>query len=208
MATTANPPPGAYAVGEHNGSDPFVASANDAHRQRYSAFDNSHFSTYLNGSPTQTKRALQAHLAETTRRLQETSHLGASLVQQRTELEERLEQVEKQEDDTDIGPELRSRLVELEKEFNEVGRETARVFLPKSRAASGETDATAGASVYTSEAQHSPSKVSVPSRKQRNQQPSQYTDLELATEISISLLAQVKGLQAVLLEKDDSLGLS
>jgi hypothetical protein len=205
MATTANPPLGAYAVGDHNGSDPFVTSANDAHRQRYSAFDNSQFSMYLTGSPTQTKRALQAHLAETTRRLQETSHLGRSLVQQRDELQERLKEVETQEDDADIGPELRSRLAELEKEFNEVGRETARVFLPKSRAPSGETDATAGGSVYTSEAQHSPSKVSVPSRKQRNQQPSRMTDVALATEISTSLLAQLKDLQAVLLEKDESL---
>ncbi|KAF2678111.1 hypothetical protein K458DRAFT_317747 [Lentithecium fluviatile CBS 122367] len=205
MATTANPPPGAYAVEDHNGSDPFVTSAQDAHRQRYAAFDNSQFSLYLNGSPAQARRALQAHLAETTRRLQETSHLGNSLVQQRKELEERLKEVEKQEEDTDIGPELRSKLAEIEKEFNEVGRETARVFLPKSRVPSGETDATAGASVYTSEAQHSPSKISVPSRKQRNQQPSRINDIALATEISTSLLAQLKDLQAVLLEKDDAL---
>ncbi|KAF1961599.1 hypothetical protein CC80DRAFT_401626 [Byssothecium circinans] len=202
---TANLPPGAYAVEDHNGLDPFVASPHDAHRQRYSAFDNSQFSLYLNGSPAQAKKALQAHLAETTRRLQETSHLGNALVQQRKELEEKLNEVDKQEADTDIGPELRSRLAELEKEFNEVGRETARAFLPKSRVPSGESDATAGASVYTSEAQHSPSKVSVPSRKQRNQQPSRINDIALATEISTSLLAQLKDLQAVLLEKDEAL---
>jgi len=205
MASTANPPPGAYAVDDRNGSDPFLASSNDAHRQRYSAFDNSQFSLYLNGSPAQAKRALQAHLSETTRRLQETSQLGNSLVQQRKELEERLKDVDKHEEDTDIGPELRSKLAELEKEFNEVGRETARAFLPKSRVPSGENDTTAGASVYTSEAQHSPSKISVPSRKQRNQQPSRINDIALATEISTSLLAQLRDLQAVLLEKDEAL---
>src|SRR5690242_10405416 len=151
MATTANPPPGALVVDDYSTLDPFTSQ--DGHRQRYSAFDNSQFSLYLNGSPAQAKRALAAHLAETTRRLQETSHLGNSLVQQRKELEEKLKEVEKQEADNEIGPELRQRLAELEKEFNEVGRETARVFLPKSRVPSGENDATAGgASVYSSEA--------------------------------------------------------
>ncbi|KAF2023457.1 anucleate primary sterigmata protein-like protein A [Setomelanomma holmii] len=202
---TANPPPGALAVDNHNGSDPFVSGSHDAQRQRYAAFDNSQFSLYLNGSPAQAKRALQAHLAETTRRLQETSHLGNSLVQQRKELEEKLQEVEQQQQQSDIGPELRQRLAELEKEFNEVGRETARAFLPKSRVPSGETDTASGASVYSSEAQHSPTKVSVPSRKQRNQQPSRINDIALATEISTSLLSQLKDLQAVLLEKDEAL---
>jgi hypothetical protein len=202
---TANPPLGALAVDNHNAHDPFVTDSHDAHRQRYAAFDNSQFSLYLNGSPAQAKRALQAHLTETTRRLQETSHLGNALVQQRKELEEKLQEVEQQQQDNDIGPELRQRLAELEKEFNDVGRETARAFLPKSRAASGETDAAMGASVYSSEAQHSPTKVSVPSRKQRNQQPTRINDIALATEISTSLLSQLKDLQAVLLERDEAL---
>jgi hypothetical protein len=202
---TANPPPGALGVQHHNGSDPFVAGSHDPHRQRYAAFDNSQFSLYLNGSPVQAKRALQAHLAETTRRLQETSHLGNALVQQRKELEEKLQEVDQQQQDSDIGPELRQRLAELEKEFNEVGRETARAFLPKSRVPSGEADSALGQSVYSSEAQHSPTKVSVPSRKQRNQQPSRINDIALATEISTSLLSQLKDLQAVLLERDDAL---
>ena len=178
MATTANLPPGALVVDDYSTLDPFTTQ--DGHRQRYSAFDNSQFSLYLNGSPAQAKRALEAHLAETTRRLQETSHLGNSLVQQRKELEERLKEVEGQQADNDIGPELRSRLAELEKEFNEVGRETARAFLPKSRVPSGETDPNS----YASEAMQSPTKVSVPSRKQRNQQPNRIQDIHLATEIS------------------------
>ncbi|CBX97392.1 similar to anucleate primary sterigmata protein A [Plenodomus lingam JN3] len=197
--------PGALAVEGHHGNDPFTNRAQDGQRQRYSAFDNSQFSLYLNGSPMQAKRALEAHLAETTRRLQETSHLGNALLQQRTELESRLEEVEQQEQEDDIGPELRQRLAELEKEFNEVGRETARAFLPRSRVPSGETDITGGGSVYSSEAQNSPTKVSVPSRKQRNQQPSRINDIALATEISTSLLSQLKELQAVLLEKEETL---
>jgi hypothetical protein len=202
---TANPPPGALPVDNRNGSDPFVAASHDPHRKRYAAFDNTHFTLYLNGSPMQAKRALEAHLAETTRRLQETSYLGNALVQQREELEHKLKEVDQQQQDDDIEPELRQRLAELEKEFNEVGRETARAFLPKSRVPSGENDAAGGAFVYSSEAQHSPTKVSVPSRKQRNQQPSGMNDSALAIEIATSLLSQLKDLQAVLLEKDDAL---
>ncbi|KAF2112564.1 hypothetical protein BDV96DRAFT_152553 [Lophiotrema nucula] len=204
MATMANPPPGAFAL--DNGSDPFVSNPQDAHRQRFgNAFDNTQFSLYLSGSPAQAKRALEAHLQETKRRLEDAQHVGVTLVQQRKELEEKIQEVEKHQEDNDIGPELRQRLAELEKEFHDVGRDSARAFLPKSRVPSGETDATAGASVYSSEALHSPSKVSVPSRKQRNQQSSRINDIALATEISTSLLAQLKELQAVLLEKDDAL---
>ncbi|KAF2197148.1 hypothetical protein GQ43DRAFT_220396 [Delitschia confertaspora ATCC 74209] len=205
MATTANPPPGALALSDQFETDPFFSSSHDPQRQRYSALDNPQFSLYLNGSPSQAKRALQAHLTETARRLQEASHLGNALVQQKKDLEERLREIEQQREDSDIGPELRERLSELEKEFNEVGRETARVFLPKSRVPSGETDTTASASVYSSEAFQSPSKVSVPSRKQRNQPSSRVNDITFATEISTSLLAQVKELQAALVQKDEAL---
>ncbi|OCK80796.1 hypothetical protein K432DRAFT_296921 [Lepidopterella palustris CBS 459.81] len=207
MATSANPPPGALPVEDHNGSDPFVSSSvQNPQRHRYSAFDNQQFSLYTSGSPSQTRSALQAHLAETTRRLQETSQLGNALVQQRQALEESLLEVEKKQEDNEIGPELRQKLVELEKEFNEVGRETARAIISKSRVPSGEApDAAAGASVYSSEAQPSPSKVSVPSRKLRNQQPSRVPDIKLATEISTSLLSQLRELQALLSEKDDAL---
>ncbi|KAL5424535.1 hypothetical protein PMIN07_008018 [Paraphaeosphaeria minitans] len=200
---TANSPHGAFAVEEPNGADPFVTGSHDAHRQRYAAFDSS--SLYVSGSPAQAERALQAHLAETTRRLQETSHLGNALVQQRKELEDRLREVAEQKQANDIGPGLREKLIELEKEFNEVGRETARAFLPKSRVPSGEASTATGASEFISEGHQSPTKISIPSRKQRNQQPSRINDIALATEISTSLLAQLKDLQAVLLDKDEAL---
>lgn len=202
MATVI-PPPGKFAVENPNALDPFVASNQEAQRQRYAAFDSSQDSLYLSGSPAQAKRALEAHLAETTRRLQETSNLGNALVHQRQELEERLKEVSEQEQASTVGPELRQKLAELEKEFNEVGSQTARAFMPKSRAPSGETDPSAH--VYTSESHQSPTKISVPSRKQRNHAPSRVNDIELATEISTSLLAQLRDLQAVLLEKDEAL---
>lgn len=59
--------------------------------------------------------------------------------------------------------------------------------------------------MFASQATNSPSKVSVPSRKQRNQPTSRVHDIEFATEISTSLLAQVRQLQALLAEREDSL---
>lgn len=56
---------------------------------------------------------------------------------------------------------------------------------------------------FSSQATDSPSKLNVP-RKQRNQ-ASRTDDIDFAAEISTSLLGQVRHLQAVLLERDDTL---
>lgn len=117
--------------------DPFLtASTNSSHR--FSNFDDQLFSLDHNTSPDQARRALEAHLAETERRIQEASKLGITLVQQRKDLAERLKDVEKQQSEGDITPELRQKLAEVEREYNEVGRESARAFLPKSRVSSAE----------------------------------------------------------------------
>ncbi|KAF2434558.1 hypothetical protein EJ08DRAFT_557906, partial [Tothia fuscella] len=173
-----------------------------SHRQRHTNFDTTLFSLYSNGSPSQAKRALEAHIAETDRRLQEASSLGSVLLQQKEELNSRLQDVKAQEQQDEIAPELKSKLVELEREVNEVSRETARSFLTQKRSTSGDGQES---SVFMSDANHSPSKVHAPSRKQRNQQPSRVNDLKLATDISTSLLSQVRDLQAVIAEKDDDL---
>ena len=117
--------------------DPFVSTpvGTVPHREahRYSSFD-SQLLTLNASSPTQLRRALEAHLAETERRLQETSKLGTALVQQQKDLSDKLKEVEQQQDEGDIGPELRQKLAELEKEYNEIGRESARASVgPKSR---------------------------------------------------------------------------
>lgn len=116
--------------------DPFVSSPDGpiALREphRYSSFDTQLFS--LNASsPSQAKRALEAHLAETERRLHEASNLGTALVQQQKELSDKLKEVDQQQDGSEIGPELRQKLVELEKEYNDIGRESARAFLAPKR---------------------------------------------------------------------------
>ena len=75
-------------------------------------------------------------MAETDRRIQETSKLGTTLVQQRINLAQRLQDIGSHEEESQISPELRQKLVEIEKEYNEVGRQSARAFLgPKAEAA-------------------------------------------------------------------------
>ena len=121
--------------------DPFASSRADARRasHRYSAFDTHLFANYQPAaSPASAKRALQAHLSETDRRLEEASKLGTALVQQRQDLTQRLKEVGEQQDE-EIGPELRQKLAEVEKEYNELGRESARAFLThKSRGGAAE----------------------------------------------------------------------
>jgi hypothetical protein len=118
--------------------DPFLSSSTSSNHQRFSPFDAQLFALGHSASPDQAKRALEAHLAETERRIQDASRLGTTLVEQRKELADRLKDVEKQQSDADIGPELRQKLSDIEKEYNEVGRESARAFWPKSRVSSSE----------------------------------------------------------------------
>ncbi|KAH8594085.1 hypothetical protein B0O99DRAFT_595795 [Bisporella sp. PMI_857] len=195
-------------------NDPFRSSTSSNHH-RFSHFDNQLFALGPATSPEQAKRALEAHLAETEKRIQEASKLGTTLVQQRKELAERLHEVEKQQNEGDLTPELKQKLVDIEKEYNEVGLDSARAFLPKSRVSSAEMAAgspfvgdakrSASPSKFESQGTSSPSKLSVPNRKQRNQPSNRVHDIEFATEISTSLLGQVRHLQALLVEKEDAL---
>ncbi len=124
--------------------DPFTQTPAPTQEQRrphrYSSFDTQSFAiNQPTSSPSQAKRALEAHIKETDRRLQEASTLGTALVKQRKELADRLVEVEKQQVEREIGPELRQKLIEVEKEYSEIGRDSARAFLiPKARVSSAE----------------------------------------------------------------------
>lgn len=124
--------------------DPFSQTPNPTQDQRrphrYSSFDTQLFDiNQSTSSPSQAKRALEAHIKETDRRLQEASTLGTALVNQRKELATRLAEVDKQQGEREIGPELRQKLIEVEKEYSEIGRDSARAFLiPKARVSSSE----------------------------------------------------------------------
>lgn len=112
-------------------NDPFVASASTAAHHRFSAFDHELFAAGPGSSPRQAKRALESHLAETERRLDEAGKLGTALVSQRKALAEQLQEIEKLQADGELGPELRQKLVEIEREYNDLARESARAFIPK-----------------------------------------------------------------------------
>ncbi|PGH07517.1 hypothetical protein AJ79_06252 [Helicocarpus griseus UAMH5409] len=201
--------------------DPFVSNPaptgvqpQQRESHRFSSFGSQLF-TLNASSPSQVKRALEAHLAETERRLHDASKLGTALVQQQKDLSDKLRDIEQQQEEGEIGPDLRRKLADLEKEYNEIGRESARASLgPKSRLVHNEEDVQgtpsfdrhpASPAVFSSQATSSPSKVTVPSRRQRNQQSSRVHDIEFATEISTSLLAQVRQLQGLLVERDETI---
>ncbi|KAF7561214.1 hypothetical protein G7046_g2910 [Stylonectria norvegica] len=203
-------------------NDPFVSNTPAPAHHRYSTFDNDLFAAGPASSPRQAKRALEAHLAETERRLEEAGKLGTALVSQRKALTERLQEVEKLQAEDDMNPELRQKLVEIEKEYNDLARESARAFLPKQRVPSNEINPgspfvqegrsgrrseqrSVSPSKFESQATGSPTKLSVPNRKIRNQPSNRVHDIEFAAEISTSLLAQVRNLQAMLSERDEEL---
>ncbi|KAI5196159.1 hypothetical protein AUEXF2481DRAFT_299282 [Aureobasidium subglaciale EXF-2481] len=200
MATTANL--------SSNGDDPFVnPNATQPSPHRYASFDNQVFSLYNSGSPAQAKRALEAHLKDTERRIQDASKLGTTLLQQRKDLAARLKDVEEGASE-EITPELQKKLDQLEKDYTEIGKDSARAFLPKSRIVSTDFSAAPPSpAVFTSDSRTSPVKRGPieSSRRQRNQPTNRVHDIEFATEISTSLLAQVRQLQAVLAEKENAL---
>ncbi|KAJ8119224.1 hypothetical protein ONZ43_g3783 [Nemania bipapillata] len=197
-------------------NDPFHSVGPTHHR--FSHFNAQLFALGPNASPAQAKRALEAHLAETDRRMEEAGKLGTALVQQRSELTERLREVEKLQSEGELPDDLRHKLVEIEKDYNEVARESARAFLPKSRVPSNEAVAgspfvpegkggkrSVSPSKFEAQATGSPTKFSVPNRKIRNQPSNRIHDIEFAAEISTSLIAQVRNLQGLLAEKDEEL---
>ncbi|EXJ83899.1 hypothetical protein A1O1_07528 [Capronia coronata CBS 617.96] len=191
-------------------SDPFVDDfqpRHSSHAHRYSSLvDPDSITLGASTSPSQAKRSIIAHLAETERRLHDAQKLGESLLLQQSQLTEKLREVEEQQGDAEISPELRQRLADLEREHDDVGKEIARALLgPKSRAVSGEEKPGPEQSTFSSQATASPTKVTAPSRRQRNQPSNRAGDLQFAADISTSLLAQVRQLQGAVAERDELL---
>ncbi|KAL2401242.1 Anucleate primary sterigmata protein A [Exophiala dermatitidis] len=210
MAGSENTPNNDMHASVNDLSDPFVDEFQprvSSHAHRYSSLvDPDSITLGTSASPSQVKRSIIAHLAETERRLQDAQKLGQSLLLQQSQLTEKLHEVEAQQGDAEISPELRQRLADLEKEHNDVGKEIARALLgPKSRAVSGEEKPPSEQSTFSSQATASPTKVTAPSRRQRNQPSNRAGDLQFAADISTSLLAQVRQLQSAVAERDELL---
>lgn len=120
--------------GVNNTGDPFTINETPTRPSRsllrHSSFDTQLFAlNHPSSSPAQAKRALEEHLAETDRRIQETSKLGTTLVQQRSSLNQRIRDVETHGERETITPELREKLKQIEREYQEIGRQSAKVFL-------------------------------------------------------------------------------
>lgn len=166
-------------------------------QHRYSSFDTKLFQQYSRGSPTLPKRTL------------EEPDLGLadsiSLELQKRQLSERIDGVGRAQTDNDIGPELRQKLTDLELEYNDIERESARQGPRSPRKASHENgDQAAEGSYFAGNARGSPTKPQA-SRVNRNAPSGRVHDIEFATEISTSLLAQLRHLQGVLAEKEEAL---
>lgn len=136
MATTMASDKPSLVIGQEDAPDPFISTP--SHDTRFSGFDSQTFDFGPDASPTSAKHALEAHLADTERRMEEAGKLGTALVQQRKELTERLREVEQLEAEDELSPDLKKKLMVIEKDFNEVARESARAFLPKQRVPSNE----------------------------------------------------------------------
>jgi hypothetical protein len=136
MANLFGPDKAVGGVG--NVPDPFATSPSAPTHLRYGNFDEQLFALGPGASAEQARRALQAHLKDTERRMEEAGKLGTMLVQQQRELTDRLREVEELESEEMLNPDLRQKLVEIEKDYNEVAKESARAFLPKQRVPSNE----------------------------------------------------------------------
>jgi len=139
MATSvaSDKPVVASLVGD--GFDPFVMNPSGPTHLRHSNFDGHLLALAPGASAEQTKRAIEAHLRDTERRMEEAGKLGTALVQQQKELTEKLREVERLQSEAELDPELRQRLLEIEKDYNEVARDSARALLPKQRVPSSES---------------------------------------------------------------------
>jgi hypothetical protein len=122
--------------------DPFVVTPSGPTHLRHSNFDTHLFGLAPGSSAEQVKRAIQAHLRDTERRMEEAGKLGTALVHQQKQLTEKLREVDQLQSEAELNPELRQRLVEIEKDYNEVARDSARALLPKQRVPSNEAQAT------------------------------------------------------------------
>ncbi|KUI57019.1 Anucleate primary sterigmata protein A [Cytospora mali] len=214
MATSMASDEPSLVIGQEE-PDPFVSSSNPTNH-RFANFDSHNFALGPGASPASAKHALEAHLADTDRRMEEAGKLGTALVQQRKELEERLKEVEQLEAEEELSPDLKQKLMVIEKDYNEVARDSARAFLPKQRMSSyevtggmpftpdkGSVRRSVSPSKFESLATGSPSKFGVPNRKMRNQPANRIHDIEFAAEISTSLITQVRNLQALLQEREE-----
>ncbi|KAG0635476.1 hypothetical protein HOY80DRAFT_440523 [Tuber brumale] len=196
-------------------TDPSTTTPKPSGSSRFSSMDPPPHLSLPTSSPSQVKRTLEAHLQEVNKRIETAAALGRTLLGQQQQIEERIKEV--QEGGEQIDPELEKKLVELEKEYNEVGRESARAVLTNKIMAgnggnSGNTSPYGAgnltgspSSTLQTQGTSSPSKLSIPPPRRQRNQPSRQHDLEFAAELGQGLLVEVRRLQGLLSEREESL---
>ncbi|OLL21898.1 Anucleate primary sterigmata protein A [Neolecta irregularis DAH-3] len=150
-------------------------------------------------SPAQAKRRLEAHLAENQKRIELTGTLGESLLRQQSKINSRILDLENYHGD-ELTPDLKAKLVDLEKEYNDVERTVSRTMHPlkgRDSTFSHEDQSLFGAGNL------SPTKPVALSRRQRNATVARHQDIELAADIGQTLIVEVRKLQGIITEKDE-----
>ena len=217
MTTTAGTPRGG--LDKANGlsrtsagmDDPFfdngIARKTQPSPSSFSHVNSESLNLSASSSPAQAKWAIERQLSETGRQLDQAAVVKGTLVQQREDLEARLQEINTHKHEAELPADLQKNLVRLEQEYHDVGRQTARALLMSCPRDANNDDRPGESSpaVFSSHRDTSPSKVSLPAWKQRNQQPSRAGDVQFAADISSSLLVQVRQLQTALAERDESL---
>ncbi|CAJ0921702.1 6917_t:CDS:2 [Entrophospora sp. SA101] len=137
-------------------------------------------------SVTQLKKQLLEQFNEQADQIQMTAELGAALVKQQAELEQRINELNQTEGD-EVPLELKNKLDELEREAKNLDANTAKVFLGAKGSSQNDTPAVTASS----------------RRRDMSRQKGRTKDIEFATEIGQGLLVEVRRLQALLQEKEE-----
>ncbi|KTW25632.1 hypothetical protein T552_03492 [Pneumocystis carinii B80] len=152
---------------------------------------------------TQAEKALERQLQEVTTRLYSAGRLGERLLSQKKQIEEQLEVLEGV---NRIPENLKAKLQELEREFEEIKKESNDSWLllgSLDEVSSLDQQIKPNIPQFISNGTISPIKHGFSTRRRSNKPISQPHDIEFATEIGQSLLAEVRRLQGLLNEREE-----
>ncbi|CAG8549371.1 9314_t:CDS:2, partial [Acaulospora colombiana] len=154
------------------------------------------------------KKQLQDQLNENVLQIEKTANLGNALVRQKNELEERIKELDKTEDD-EVPQDLKDRIAALEQDAKALNANTAEILVGSKGLALGGSDINSpGSSVSTPTSEPSSTPTSTlkgKSRYENKKGKPPKRDIELAAEIGHGLLQEVKRLTILLQEKEEGI---
>ncbi|EMR10620.1 hypothetical protein PNEG_01323 [Pneumocystis murina B123] len=152
---------------------------------------------------TQTEKALERQLQEVTTRIYSAGRLGERLLNQKKKIEEQLEVLEGV---NRIPENLKAKLQELEREFEEIRKESNDSWLllgSLDEVSTLDQQIKPNVPQFISNGTISPIKHGLSMRRRNNKPISRPHDIEFATEIGQSLLTEVRRLQGLLNEREE-----